>query len=273
MEEAWELAALGGVDMFNNMISPASLYSQQPHAVSLKEFSSEFSDKFEKSKNKLIYASVFSITVGLFVIRQDTSFLGLKLEGLSDRRLEWMAWVAAAFFFANTMLRFFDERRSAETYKNQVARLRAEFGDVLQSFRDVISEVKKILGKESNIDRALDGLVRRSKRTIETQDFFLTESENSKKAIAEYQYTIQRVLKDTSDLKEKNSYALNELKRFPKRLDDFEKRTKPVRKYRNIGGFRVLIFDLILPCALFLFASLVQFLPSFKKLILDNFPA
>lgn len=266
MEEAREFAAL---DMFKGKQITSS---QMPLLEqNVPSYSSDFSDNFEKSKNKLIYAAVFSITVGLYQISQGSSFLGLKLDGLSDRRLEWMAWTAAAFFFLNTLLRYFDERRTAERYKNEVAQLELELGKILQRLRDTSHEIDFHLSESGRFEEELKRVEIKTKRLGNTLDKFVG-GDLAKRIYGELQISIDKITKDLEIIVRQNNNTLFLIREFPGRIDKFEKKVKPVKKYSNIGGFRFMLFDLVLPAFLFLFASGIHFIPEIKELVLSFVP-
>lgn len=243
----------------------------QLNQLNKPEYDSDFSDRFEKSKNKLIYATIFSITIGLYSLAESSTFLGLKLTGLSDRRLEWMAWLGAIFFFLNTMLRYFDERRTAEKYKNEVTKLVDEFSLILGNLRNITYDIQRELSASGKFEADLRRMKEKFSRHQESLAKHI-EPEESEKYFAEFLYSLGEIKNRIEVIGRNNTGALYEIRNLPQVIENFQKKVKPVKKYRNIGGIRFLIFDFFLPVGLFIFATTIHFFPGLKNIILDIIP-
>lgn len=255
-----------------NLLIPPMLNSVYPSRIETRQYNSDFSEKFDKSKNKLIYAAIFSITVGLFALSESGSFLGLKLEGLSDRRLEWMAWLGTVFFFSNTIFRFLDERRTVDRYKDEVASLEREFGVILQRLRDIEREISERLSSSGRFEQDVRRMKSRVGRFESSLETYLQDQPEIQKVFAEFQYSLDKMNKEIALISSRNNSTLFAVGEIPARLDQFERKTKSVKEYRNIGGFRFLIFDLMTPILLFFFATLVHFSSGFENLVLNLVP-
>lgn len=265
MEEAWELAVI-----VMSSSSPRN-YKETIDQLSIEfrnDYSSEFSDKFDKTKNKLIYAAVLSITVGLYDLSSDSSFLGFKLGGLTDYRLEWMLWLASMFFFLNMIFRYFDERRAFEKYTSEVNSLKNVFSTLLAQMDGISSYISERLEGDQGFSAALDELDKRLMKTSSALDNFLG-AEDAQKAVLDFQMSFDKIRNDISDVETTNTQAAHAIKEMPDLMRRFEKKNKLVKSYKNIGGFRFVVFDFVLPCLLFGLATTIHFSPGVSKVMLD----
>lgn len=269
-DETWELAVVVMLqsDTILNSLNPRPQVSD---SVGIAEYRTDFSDKFDKAKNKLTYASVFSILVGLFEYQEGSSFLGFKLNELTDNRLEWIIWFSCLFFLGNMILRFLDERRQFEKYKNEVATFQRSFDWVLDGLRSTTEEILFLLNdKNGQIRKSKTALSSKiSNARLEVKSLEL-EKELEERAVADLNFLEHRILSEVQNIQNRNLSIAQQLSGLPDEITQFTKKQKPVREYVGYGAIRFLIFDLCSPITLFTFATLIHFFPDFQNLILSQ---
>jgi len=219
---------------------------------------SDFSQKFEKSKDKVIYAASLSILVGLFTIPNNVKLLGIELIGLSDRRLEWIIWTTASFFAMNCIFRFLDERRKLSTSYEYVNEISTLITNRLANLESVYNNLERDLASQKislGVTKTISELKRSSKYNKDTSE--------------EHLLAIKRTLKNMED---RHEAILQQIEATPRLLENLTGKFKPYKNYKGFAGWRVLLFDLIIPFGLFVLATLIHFSDSFGSMIISSIP-
>lgn len=260
--------------MLGNVLQPGlgggGFYQQNLQQTTQPTFETDFSDKFEKSKNKVIYFSAASLLIGVFEFEEGTSALGFRLGGLTDYRLEWILWLVSAFMIANMLFRFLDERRRFERYKNEVNLFRTEFSRIIGRFKELSDDLYSLLK-----DRERNIFVAQNKFQENVKNFKLEilesklDSDLENRFLSELQYMAIRVIDKVDRIDRRSSQITQDVSGLSVLIKQFQKSNKPVKSFIGIGRLRFLLFDVVAPVSLFMIASLVHFVPSLSAELLS----
>lgn len=242
---------------------------QSDSDVNSPSYDTDFSDKFEKSKNKVIYFSALSALVGVFTLENSPEMFGYTLGGLTDSRLEWILWVTASVLLLNMMFRFVDERRRFERYKSEVFKFRAEFNSIINNIDEMAKDLIDLLTDKRGVINKATGVMNAKLKVLRSEVLDENYSKETQGAVLnEIEYLRTKMLDAVKRIEARSQSVSMTAKTFPHLLEKFQKDNRPVQKFVGFGKIRLLTFDVFLPVSLYVTATLIHFTSEASSFLL-----